>query len=404
MTAIGYLISQYPSASHTFIRREVAALRAAGLTIRTYSVRPGNASPEDVAAEAEKATTFAILGQPAATFVGAHVHALATAPLRYFATLALALRHRVPGVRGLVWSFFYFVEAILLARQLRRDRVTRLHNHFANAGATVGLLAAHHLRLPWSITLHGISEFDYPAGLLLAAKLERVKFAACVSYFGMAQAMRLTRAAIWPRFKLVRCAIDPSDLPAALTAQETGGRVELVCVGRLSPEKGHAGLLAVAARLLKQGVPLRLTLVGDGPDGDALKSLAAELAIADDVRFVGRLDEAGTLEAIAGSDILVLASFMEGLPIVLMEAMALGVPVVASRVAGIPELVTDGESGLLFEPANWGQLGEALERLCNDPALRAWLADNARSRVLAEFVYPDAARPLIELFGREAHG
>jgi colanic acid/amylovoran biosynthesis glycosyltransferase len=400
MTAIGYLISQYPTASHTFVRREVAAMRAAGLTIRTYSIRRGEPSPGDAMAEAEAASTYAVLGQSPLAYLGAHVSALLSGPVRYFSTLRLSLRHRVPGLKALLWALFYFAEAILLARQLRRDGVTRLHNHFANAGATVGMLAAHHLRMPWSLTLHGISEFDYPAGLLLPQKLETAEFAACVSYFGMAQAMRVTRPAIWPRYHIVRCGIDPADLPSPPTNRTPGEVLELVCVGRLSAEKGHAGLLGAVAKLVRDGVAIRLTLVGDGPEGDTLKALVAELGLSEHVNFAGRLGEAATLETIARSDALVLTSFMEGLPIVLMEAMALGVPVISSRVAGIPELVAEGESGLLFEPANWEQLASAIRRLCDDLPLRTSLATEARTRVVAEFTYPNAATPLIGLFDK----
>lgn len=403
MSSIGYLVSQYPAASHTFIRREIAALRGAGLTIRTYSVRPGDAPPNDAAASEEERATYTVIAQSAGAFLGAHLQALASQPLRYFSTLRLALRHRVPGAKAFVWALFHFVEAITLARQLRRDGVNRLHNHFANSAATVGLLAAHYLRLPWSLTLHGISEFDYPAGLLLPAKLERAEFAACVSYFGMAQAMRVTPPAIWPRLTLVRCGIDPAGLPQ-VPKRARADRIDLICVGRLSPEKGHAGLLGAVRELLRKDVPLHLTLVGDGPEGEALKARARELGIAEQVTFAGRLDEAATLAAIAQSDMLVLASFMEGLPIVLMEAMALGVPVVSSRVAGIPELVSDGESGLLFDPANWAELAQALERLCGDSTLRQELASRARVRVREEFSYPTAATPLLAHFGGPAHG
>lgn len=395
---IGYLTSQYPATSHTFIRREIAALRAAGLAVRAYSVRPGDAPP--VGEDASAGAIFTVLSQPPSAFVRAHLTTLARDPVGYVRTFRLALKHRVPGARALVWALFHFIEAMLLAAQLRRDGIRRLHNHFANPAATVGLLATHYLQLPWSITLHGISEFDYPAGVLLAAKLERVEFAACVSYFGMAQAMRLTKPAIWPRLALVRCAIDPADLPAARPRSGDRDTFELICVGRLSPEKGHAGLLGAMAALVRRGVPVRLTLVGDGPESEALRALARELGIDQQVTFAGRLDEANTLTAIAGADALVLASFMEGLPIVLMEAMALGVPVIASRVAGIPELVMEEETGLLFDPANWLQLEQAIERLGADAALRDRLAGSARARVLEAFTYPGAAAPLRELLQR----
>ena len=285
----------------------------------------------------------------------------------------------------------------MLADRLRRDGVAHLHNHFGNAGATVGLLAARQAGIAWSLTLHGISEFDYPAGNLLADKLAQARFAACVSYFGMAQAMRLTAPELWPKLSVVRCAIDPADLPTEPARDPAGSLRRMVCVGRLSAEKGHAGLLEAMAALAPDWPDLRLTLVGDGPEEAALKARATRLGLTEKVAFTGRLDEAATLAQVAASDMLVLPSFMEGLPIVLMEAMALGVPVVASRVAGIPELVIEGETGLLFDPANWAALGAAVARLAGDPALGARLAGAARAKIAAEFAYPAAAQPLAAL-------
>lgn len=398
---VGYLTSQYPAASHTFIRREIEALRGQGVDVATFSIRrPAPDERCDPLGQTAYNTTGYVLPIDWFALISAHLAGLATRPGAYLGTLRLALRHRPPGLKSGLWSLFHFAEAILLARMLRRDGVDRLHNHFANSAATVGMLAAHYLRLPWSLTLHGISEFDYPAGLLLAAKLEHAAFAACVSYFGMAQAMRVTRPEIWPRLTLVRCGVDPAALPEARTETGAGNQVELICVGRLSPEKGHAGLLAATGRLLRKGLPIRLTLVGEGPERESLEALTRELDLGDRLAFAGRLDEAATLKAIARSDILVLASFMEGLPIVLMEAMALGVPVVASRVAGIPELVDDDKSGLLFDPANWAGLEHAIERLCRDAELRDALASEGRGRVTGEFSYPDAVAPLIARFSK----
>lgn len=399
MTApmIGYLTSQYPAGSHTFIRREVAALRGEGVTVRTYAARRGDVDQD------EETRTFVILDQSPFAFLAAHLDLGVRSPLRYLSTLRLALSHRVPGLKALLWALFHFAEAIVLARRLRADGVRRLHNHFANSAATIGLLAAHFLRLPWSLTLHGISEFDYPAGLLLARKLERAQFAACVSWFGMAQAMRLTAPSIWPRLVIVRCGIEPAAMPALATRESVAGRpFRLICVGRLSPEKGHAGLISVVADMVRDGRNIELVLVGSGPDEAALRQLVDAQGIHERVAFLGRLGEHETLQQVACSDGLVLASFMEGLPVVLMEALALGVPAVASRVAGIPELVRDGETGMLFDPGNWQDLRRALERLLADPAERRRLAESGRALVLAEFSYPLVAAPLVPLL-RSGH-
>lgn len=398
---IAYLISQYPAPSHTFIRREVAALRAAGLTIGTYSVRrpvSGGAGARDAE---DAAATFVILAQSALAMARAHFAVLLRGPARYFGAFALALRHRAPGARALLWAVFHFIEAVVLADRLRRDRAVRLHNHFANAGATVGMLAARIADLPWSLTLHGISEFDYPAGLLLADKIERARFVACVSRFGMAQAMRLTAPTQWPKLHLVRCGIELAELPIPTSPAREGGPLSLICVGRLSSEKGHAGLLEAMALLRERGVPVHLTLVGDGPQQAALLAQIGTLGLEGQVTMTGRLDEAATLRAIGAADALVLPSFMEGLPVVLMEALALRKPVVAARVAGIPELVDEGVTGLLFTPADWPALASVIAMLAGDRTLGERLAAAGRQRVETSFAIERAVAPLLPLF--EAH-
>lgn len=396
---IGYLTSQYPAPSHTFIRREIAALRSAGLDIATYSIQRAPAGLQAALDRAAAAETFAVLAHPPLSYARAHLAAVVSRPAAYLRTLALAWRHRVPGMRAAIWAMFHFAEAILLSARLKADGIGHLHNHFANSAATVGLLASRHVGIDWSLTLHGISEFDYPAGLLLRDKIAAARFVACVSRFGMAQAMRQIPAEHWPKLAIVRCGIDLTDLPTAAVRNDNGDRfLKLISVGRLSPEKGQAGLLDVVAMLRDRGVSLSLTLVGDGPEADALHARTRALGITALVHFVGRQDERTTLASIAAADVLVLPSFMEGLPVVLMEAMALGVPVVATRVAGIPELVRDGESGLLFDPADWTALADAITRLAVDAPLRQSLAVNGRRRIEQDFAIERATSPLPALF------
>lgn len=353
---IGYLVSQYPATSHTFVRREIDSLRQLGVSIETFSVR--QPSPEEIVADSDRAafdSTFYILRVGATQFALAHSQSLFAHPIRYLRLLRLALHHRPPGARGLIWALFYFAEAILLAKELRRRHIQHLHNHFANAGATVGLLASTFLGLPWSLTLHGISETDYPAGLLLAEKISIAQFVACVSYFGRAQAMRIVSPRYWDKFIIVRCALDFQKLPERVPPQTEVGRLRLVCVGRLSPEKGHVGLLTAFSRVLNRGINAELILVGSGPEKSSIEQKIDELGLRNNVSLTGMLNEDDTLAQIAQSDALVMASFMEGLPVVLMEAMALRVPVIAPRVAGIPELVQDGQNGLLFLSVKLGR-------------------------------------------------
>ena len=393
---LAYLTSQYPAASHTFIRREVEALREQGWSIDTFSVRPPGS--DETAGEADRheaEQTYYILKQSLASFAGAHLATLVTQPLAYLRTFGLALSHRAPGARGLFLGIAHFAESVLLARELRKRGIAHLHNHFANSAATVGLLASKLLGIGWSFTMHGISETDYPAGLMLGRKIEAASLVACVSYFGRAQGMRLVDPSNWDKMHVVRCGVPFDRLPPKSTGS---GSPTIICVGRLSPEKGQTGVLRAFARLRAKHPDAVLRLVGDGPNRDALERLASELGIDGAVTFAGRLPEQETLAEIARADMLVLPSFMEGLPIVLMEAMALGVPVISSRVAGIPELVSDGKTGLLFAPSDWDELAQCIERLLSDSDLSETLAQNGKWKITSEFDTRKSATTLGGLF------
>lgn len=402
MTRIAYLTSEYPAPSHTFIRREIMALRRAGLDIATFSIRPARGVPASEQERMDRDETQAVLGRSPIAYARALAASLLTNPVRSLATLRLALRHRAPGGKALVWALFHFVEAVLLARLLLRSGAGRLHSHFANSGATVGLLAAHLAKMPWSMTLHGVSETDYPAGLMLADKVRHAEFVACASWFMRAQAMRVAAPEDWPKLHVVRCGIDPSAMPRQ--AEASDGAIRFVCVGRLSSEKGHRGLLR-AFHAVAQRIPgAHLDLVGDGPLRREIEALARELGIESAVKFHGALSEAETLARIAAADILVLPSFMEGLPLVIIEAMALGKPVIASGVAGIPELVRNGANGILVPPSHWAALGDAMAALALDAEERRRLGAAANVSVMEEFAIDRAVEPLIALFANGQDG
>lgn len=394
---IAYLTSQYPATSHTFISREVAALRDLGVHLETFSIRPpGPSELADESIAREAARTFTVLKQPLPRFLSAQVKALFGSPRQYLRTLALALRHRPSGLRPGALALAHFAEALLLAAELKRRGIDRLHNHFANSGATVGYLAASFANIPWSFTMHGISETDYPAGLTLGSKIQAAHFVACVSYFGRAQAMRVVSPEHWDKLQIVRCGLALKSLPAR-PARE--GDLKLICVGRLSPEKGQSGLLRAFADLCRDAQSdLQLILVGDGPDRDQLRADAKAFGVTDRVHFAGRLSEDDTLRQIASADMLVLPSFMEGLPIVLMEAMAVGTSVLASRVAGIPELVEDGINGLLFTPSKWDELADRMRAMVADGLLRDRLAVAGREAIFEGFDIVGSAHKMLSLF------
>jgi glycosyltransferase involved in cell wall biosynthesis len=386
---IVYVVSQYLAPSHTFIRREVAALRRRGVKILPVSVRHESASAD--------CDVLTILGAPMYRILARAVATCVRAPRGSIRTWALAQRHRSDGIRGWIWAQFHLVEALALVAALRRVDVKRIHSHFANSGATVGMLAAHQLRVPWSLMLHGISELDPPAGALLAAKIERADFVACASWFIRAQGMRTVPPRHWPKFHLVRCGVELDRIGARRARARPSG-LRFVTVGRLSAEKGYPGLLTAFARLV-QSAEAELVIVGDGPLRAELEQEIEDRGLTSRISLRGALPEAEALAEIGSSDVFVLPSLMEGLPVVLVEAMALSKPVIAACVAGIPELIRDGETGLLFRPGDWDHLAEKMLLLAEDAQLRARVAGRARPSIEREYDIDAAVEPLVKLLG-----
>jgi colanic acid/amylovoran biosynthesis glycosyltransferase len=395
---IAYLVSQYPAASHTFIRREIDALRRRGLDVKTFSIRPPGpherAHPRDE--EAFRSTWYLL---PPRLFEVLVCHALGflRRPRRYVTTLFAALRHRVPGARAFFYGLLYFGEAIVLARELERVKARHLHNHFANPAANVGFLASRFLELGWSVTLHGLSDFDYPSRLLLPEKARVARFIACVSHFGRAQGYRLVAPKFWPKLVLVRCGLDLSLFPEQ-KVRDASRPVRVITVGRLAPEKGQLGLIDAFSEVVQGGSSAELHIVGDGPLRNELEQRIADRGLVGRCVLRGYKPEREVLDEIAQADVFVLSSFMEGLPVVLMEALALGLGVVAPCVAGIPELVEHEHSGLLFPAGDWQSLARNLARLIGDEELRRRLGAAGRSRVELEFDVERTVEPLVERY------
>jgi glycosyltransferase involved in cell wall biosynthesis len=394
---LAYVVAEYPKVSHTFVMREVEALRELGARIDTISIRrtpeSGLLSEADRRAAAE---TYSVLPAPVQTVVRTHLRWALRHPRRYGTTVALALRLGAPGARNRLWQLFYFAEAVLLADELRRRGTGHLHAHFVNVASSVTLLAATLLRLPWSFTMHGPLEFDEVEAHAIGDKVRDAEFVACISDFCRAQLMRLVEPEHWDKLQVVHCGVEPE----RYRAPERAARdvVELLSIGRLEPMKGFAVLIEAVAELVRAGEPLRLTIVGDGPQRAALEALAARELPADRFAFTGALGAPEVTRRLAEADVFCLPSFAEGVPVVLMEAMASGLPVIATQIMGIPELVRSGESGLLVPPGRPEPLAAAIRRLARDPALRVAYGEAGRATVEGSFDVRDSARTLQALF------
>ena len=345
MARVAYLTSEFPTVSHTFILREIEGLRAAGHTVLPCSVRKtAPAQHKGPAEQAIAAETFNIIAtaRHPMRFLAALGWGLAR-PGRLMSVLARSFAISVPGVRGRIYALIYTVEAVVLAHHLTRAQADHLHTHFANAGATVGMLAAKLAQLTFSFTLHGPSDLREPERTRLDAKIAAAQFVACISHYARSQAMLNSDPAHWDKLKIIHCGVIPAryaDAPDAALQPPA-----LIFVGRLAPVKGLRVLIEAFARARAVVPELTLTIVGDGPDRGWLEGQVGAFDGA--LRLTGALSQDAVTAELARARALVLPSFAEGVPVVLMEAMASGRAVIATRITGVQELVEDGVSGRL---------------------------------------------------------
>ena len=400
---LAYLVNTYPRASQTFIRREIQALERQGLAVHRFAMRSDRAALVDAADLAEDARTEHVLKMGAARLGLSALGWMPRHPRQAAAALRLALEcgargaSGVAGTGGRLRHLIYLAEAAHIARRCADLGITHLHAHFGTNSATVAMLA-HALGGPrFSFTVHGPEEFDAPQAHSLGAKTARAAFTVAISSYGRSQLCRWAALADWPRLKVVHCGIEPAGFGAPAPMPEGGPH--LVAIGRLAEQKGFS-LLVEAVALAVDDLPgLRLTILGDGPLRPELEEAIAAKGLEGVVWLAGWADEAGVRAALAGAQALILPSFAEGLPVVVMEAMAAGRPVIATAIAGVPELVREGREGWLVPAGDAGALAEAIRCLSATPAERlAEMGAEARMRVLARHDIEKEAARLAVLF------
>jgi colanic acid/amylovoran biosynthesis glycosyltransferase len=403
---VAYLTSRYPAISHSFIAREVRALRKLGLRVDTFGIHRSDPRHVLTAGDAEALRdTYSVLPPHWPDFLGAHLRALVGRPRRYLGALKLALRQPPAGRKGRVGDLAHFAEAVPIWRECRRRGLRHVHAHFTRPSADVALLASHLAggELSWSFTAHGVDiPLDNPERL--AEKVRRAAWVVCVSDYGRAQVMGLSEPCLWSRVHLIRCGVDPDEFTPPTRRNRGDGDLRILTVGRTEPVKGHAVLLDAVALLAERGVETSTTVVGDGSLLPGLRERTAQLGIAGRVRFVGSVGQDRIRDHYAAADVFCLPSFGEGVPVVLMEAMTMELPVVASRVMGVPELVEDGVSGLLVAPARSDLLADALERLAADRRLGERMGKAGRTTVKRRFDPEVAARLLRGLLVTSMNG
>jgi glycosyltransferase involved in cell wall biosynthesis len=395
---IAYLVNQYPKVSHSFIRREILALEQRGVEILRVALRGWDDAIVDEADVTERKLTRYVLRDGAPPLAFAVAYTALTRSARFWQALRLAFRMSRHAKRPPPVHVVYLAEACRILLWLRDEGIEHVHAHFGTNSAEVAMLVDALGGPKFSFTVHGPEEFDQAPAIGLAEKIKRAAFVVAVSSYGRSQLYRLADHTLWPKVHVVHCGLDEAFLSSAVHAPSSTRR--LVCVGRLCEQKGQLLLIEAARGLAASEVEFELVLAGDGELRPEVEALALRYGLQDKVRVTGWISGEAVRKEILAARALVLPSFAEGLPVVLMEAMALRRPVISTYVAGIPELVKPGEHGWLVPAGDAATLTQAMRACLDAPAeLLARMGEAAHQCVLERHNVQTEASQLAVLFG-----
>lgn len=399
---IAYFTNRYPAVSHTFIRREIFALEALGISIVRFAVKPGSDLVDDED-RAEATRTRFLLRIGIAELLHCCGTTLLKQPLAVISALGQAFRLSRRSESGILRHLAYVVEAAVLAKWCRREGVQHVHVHFGTNATTIALLAKEFSDISYSFTAHGPDEFEKAPLLSIDKKLDRATFAVCVSSFGRSQFMRWSPPDLWSKIAVVHCGLDRAFFDRPILAPPANAR--LVCVGRLDERKAQILLVAAARRLLEEGTRCEIVLVGDGEMRPIIEEAIRQAGLRRTVTLIGWGSGDRVKAEIEAARALILPSFSENMPVVLMEAMALGRPVISTYIAGIPELVEPGKTGWLVPAGDEVALTQAMREALTAPVAQlAAMGEAARRHILDQHEAFKEAKKLKHLLEQTVTG
>lgn len=396
---IGYLINTYPRPSHSFIRREIAAIEAAGFDVHRFAMRGMELELADPADLQEHALTEHVLDIGGPRLLAGLVKQTAASPARVARALGVARQRAKSGESSLARQIIYLAEGARIAARARQEGLAHIHAHFGTNSARVAAYSRLLGGPRYSFTVHGPEEFDNVQALDLGGKLALAEFCVTVSSYGRSQMYRWAAPGDWPKVEVVHCGLALERWRDAAPMPE--GPFHMVAIGRFAEQKGFGLLLEAFAQAWRRNPDLRLSLVGDGELRPQIEAMIASENMGGAVNLLGWQDEAGVRAALNGAHALAAPSFAEGLPVVIMEAMACARPVIASYIAGIPELVRPGQEGWLVPAGDAQALAQTMLHAAETGHERlAQMGMDARARVHKRHDIHKSARRLAALFSR----
>ncbi len=398
---VAYVVSRFPSTTETFIAREMGAVEQLGVSIELFAlIRERNVVVHPEAEPFLRRLRTAPLWR--LETVRAQWYWMRRRPKAYFSAWWDATRGNWRSPQFLLRAWIVVPKAARFAREAEQEHVEHVHAHWATHPALAAYVMGRLIGIPFSFTAHAHDIFVNRT--MLEEKLSSASFVAVISSFNVEYLVTHYGERSRGKLVVVRCGVDTDHFNPGIDWSTRREGFRIVCVASLQPYKGHRVLIDALARLRDRGVPFECVLVGEGAERAAIEEQIRRLDLTGRVSLVGALRSGDVLRIVNTADVVVLSSVvaasgqMEGIPVALMEALACEVPVIASRLSGIPELVIDGETGLLVDAGDADALATAIERLSQDPALRRQLGASGRAHVIAEFSERSNAERLVARF------
>jgi len=388
---VAYVMSRFPKITETFILREMIELERQGFDIEVFPLRREKTRliQPDARPYVARAHFLPVLSVP---MVGANLATFARRPMRYLATLATLIGANFGSRRYLAGAIAFFPKAVYFSRRMKELGVTHVHAHFASHPAAMAFVIGRLSGIPYSFVAHG-SDLHRDQHMLLE-KTREAAFVVAISQFNRRMILDVCNGRYGEKTQVIHCGIDPAEFTPRTTptAYDRGeGPLRIVCIGTLHEVKGQTHLIESCRLLARAGVDIQCHFIGAGDDEPTLRRQADQAGLTSQITFHGSCTSDQVREQLRLADVLVAPSVpsrdgrREGIPVVLMEAMACGVPCVASRLSGIPELVDDEVTGILTPPGDAAAITAALTRLANDSILRRQLGEASVEKTLREF-------------------
>lgn len=401
-TPVGYIAPGFPGLTTTFIYREVLALRCIGFNIITFAIWKPDVNRLSGEAKPLINSTFYVFPISWRKFFAAHLYFLFTHPYKYVSTFFFVLTRRGESLKNRCKSFCHFFEAIYLAVDVKREGIKHIHAHFSINSASVALIISRMLDIPFSFTAHNIF---FTEQLILKEKLREAKFIISISEYSRDFLLQLLPEdkKLKDKFHIVHCGVSPDDFSPP-PSRVTDGRPLIFSLSQLTERKGYPVLIEACHILDERGCNFECIIAGDGPQRTLLEELVAKYQVQDKVQLIGVVFQEQLADYLNRADMFVLSCVVardgdrDGVPVALMEAMAMEIPTVSTYVSGIPELIEHGQSGLLVKEKDAIALAEAIQLLLEDAELRIQLGKNGRQKIVQQFDIHKSAVQIGALF------